>query len=81
MDESLLLPVSHNGQEYEFEMEMIRWTYTHRFRVRVFDDWFSFEPDEEGEYRAIAEAGVTVSTAKGELLKEIGATLSRLMQQ
>jgi hypothetical protein len=81
MAESLLLPVTFNGQEFFFNMEMIAWTYTHRFRVDVFGDVYHFEPDEEGEYRAIADATASITKERSGLLKEIGATLSTLMQQ
>jgi len=81
MAESLLLPVSYNGAEFQFEMQMIAWTYTHRFKVDVLGDVFYFEPDEEGEYRAIADATAGMSQDRVGLLKQIGATLSTLMQQ
>lgn len=81
MSENLSLPVTHNGTEHLFEMEMIAWTYTHRFRVDVFGEVYTFEPDEEGAYRALAETGAGITKQTEELLKEIGATLSLLMQQ
>ncbi len=79
MPEILKLPVFYKGEEHQFDIEMINWTYTHRFKVHVEDAVYLFEPDEEGQYRAISETVVPWQQDRLNLLREIGQTLSQLM--
>lgn len=80
MSEELHLPVHFNNEEILFPMEMIRWGYTHRFKIHVYGHDYFFEPDEEGAYRAITEQTDRPASGNKELLKVIGQTLAELMQ-
>ncbi|SDP13316.1 hypothetical protein SAMN05428975_0427 [Mucilaginibacter sp. OK268] len=53
MHEPFIIPVSYQGQEYEFKARFERWGYTHRIAVLIDEMTFTFEPDEEGSYRAL----------------------------
>jgi hypothetical protein len=80
MPDELALPVHFNNEEISFPMEMIRWGYTHRFKIHVYGHDYFFEPDEEGIYRAIIESTDKPAYGNTELLKVIGQTLAELMQ-
>lgn len=53
MEEPFLLPVAYKGETQQLEAQLHLTGYTHRFEVRVNDMPVYFEPDEEGEYRAV----------------------------
>lgn len=80
MSDLLELPVHYKNEELMFDMEMIRWGYTHRFRIIVNGIEYFFEPDEEGSYRAVSEEYSKHSPENIELLKAIGETLRELMR-
>lgn len=52
MNEPMLLPVDHNGEELEFEMK-IQSGYVPRAEIIIDGIPLIFEPDNEGRYRAI----------------------------
>ena len=54
MNEPFNLPVIYQGQEQEFQARFERWGYTHRFAVLIGETTITFEPDEQGSYRAFA---------------------------
>lgn len=56
MNESLVLPLKHHGREIEFEVRAFRYGYTHRVEVMIEGLPVIFEPDEEGNYRALLPA-------------------------
>ena len=80
MGDILELPVCYHNEELMFDMEMINWGYTHRFRVVVHGLEYFFEPDEEGSYRALSEDYSRHTPQHMELLKAIGDTLTELMR-
>jgi len=51
--EPLLLPVTYNGEEYEFSFRIQRFGYTYRIEVEIHGANVYFERDEEGNWRAI----------------------------
>ena len=55
MNEPFVIPVAYQGTEHEFKARFERWGYTHRIAVLIDQTTFTFEPDEEGGYRALAE--------------------------
>jgi hypothetical protein len=73
MNESFILPVIYEGTEYEFKARFERWGYTHRIAVLIDEITFTFEPDEEGGYRALG----TETVAPG-LLEAVAKKLSSL---
>jgi hypothetical protein len=58
---------------------MIPWGYTHRFKISIDDTAYFFEPDEEGNYRAIIAEDGKQSNVNIALLKAVGETLAELM--
>lgn len=55
MNEPFILSVACDGEEHELKARFERWGYTHRFMVLIDEDTFTFEPDEEGSYRAMGD--------------------------
>jgi hypothetical protein len=55
MNELFILSVAYLGKEYELKARFERWGYTHRFMVLIDEETFTFEPDEEGSYRALGD--------------------------
>lgn len=53
MNEPFNIPVIYQGTEHELKARLERWGYTHRIAVLIEDTTVTFEPDEEGAYRAI----------------------------
>ena len=61
MNEPFLLPVVYQGKEYEFKARFERYGYSHRIAVLVEELTYTFEPDEEGGYRALAFSSQTAA--------------------
>ena len=53
MAESFILTVTGLGEERAFEAELQVYGYSHRIVVLIKNEAISFEPDEEGHYRAV----------------------------
>jgi len=76
MNEPFVIPVIYQGTEHEFKARFERWGYTHRIIVLIEEATFTFEPDEQGGYRALAEgAAATVNLS---LLQAIAEKLAKL---
>lgn len=58
MNEPFILQVNHQGAEHEFKARFERWGYTHRIAVLIGEITVTFEPDEEGGYRALVAQAV-----------------------
>jgi len=54
MNEPFNLPIIYQGEEQELRARFERWGYTHRIAVLIGETTVTFEPDEEGGYRALA---------------------------
>ena len=52
MEESLEIPVTYRGEELSFPCQVVRTGYNLVFQVEVAGLLVTFEPDEEGSYRA-----------------------------
>lgn len=55
MNEPFNLPVVYKGEEQELRARFERWGHTHRIAVLIGETTVTFEPDEEGSYRALGE--------------------------
>ena len=53
MGESFVLTVSGLAEERAFEAELQVYGYSHRIMVLIENEAISFEPEEEGNYRAV----------------------------
>ncbi|MGY3211872.1 hypothetical protein [Mucilaginibacter sp. HD30] len=80
MTETFILPVDFLGTAHEFKARFERYGYTHRIAVLVDEHTFTFEPDEEGSYRAIntPENPVTSNVISISLLKAVADKLAKL---
>ena len=55
MAERFELPVEYNGKKHFFKATLNVYVYTHKFHVDVDGQTIIFQPDEEGNYRAIID--------------------------
>jgi hypothetical protein len=80
MHEPFVIPVVFHGTEQEFKARFERWGYTHRIAVLVGETTFTFEPDEEGGYRALTppEQLVSVMTIDVNLLEAIAKKIAAI---
>jgi hypothetical protein len=80
MNEPFVIPVVYQGTEHEFKARFERWGYTHRIAVLIDEITFTFEPDEEGGYRALTGPGAPASSnvADVELLRLVAEKLAKL---
>jgi hypothetical protein len=65
---------------HEFKARFERWGYTHRIAVLIGETTFTFEPDEEGGYRAMTNTEQPASTNKVDvhLLRAVAEKLAKL---
>lgn len=75
MNEPFNLSVIYQGEELELKARFERWGYTHRMAVLIGETTVTFEPDEEGGYRALGTGGVEI-----DLLQVIAEKLVKLSQ-
>jgi len=71
MDEEFELPVTYKGEELLFPAQLLQTGYTHQFKVDVYGQEVSFEPDEESNYRAIIDLKKLNKQVNIELLQAI----------
>lgn len=76
MNEPFVIPVIYEGTEHEFKARFERWGYTHRIPVLVNETTFTFEPDEEGGYRALSENSAVPADIG--LLRAVAEKLAKL---
>ncbi|MDB5023808.1 MAG: hypothetical protein JWP78_1563 [Mucilaginibacter sp.] len=80
MEEPLLLPVTYQNKDLEFEFSLQRYGYIRRAGVKIGEVTVFFEPDEEGRYRAMVNSEQieqSKSLSVG-LLQAIAETLEQL---
>jgi hypothetical protein len=58
MEETFVLTVDHNGKQLNLDTQFMRVGYTYKFKVQVNGMEVFFEPDEQGEFRAILPEGI-----------------------
>lgn len=75
MNEPFNLSVTYKGEELELKARFERWGYTHRMAVLIGETTVTFEPDEEGGYRALGSGDVDLG-----LLQVIAERLAALSQ-
>ncbi|MDB5116520.1 MAG: hypothetical protein JWQ79_2012 [Mucilaginibacter sp.] len=75
MNEPFILPVNYQGTEHEFKARFERCGYTHRIAVLIGEIIVTFEPDEEGGYRALAAQPVDTN-----LLSVVAEKLAKLSE-
>ena len=80
MNEPFLIPVFYQGKEHEFKARFERWGFTHRITVLIGEMTYTFEPDEEGSYRALisVESAASADKTNPGLLAVVAEKLARL---
>ncbi len=85
MDESLEIPVSYQGQELSFPCRVVRSGYNYTFQVEVEGRLITFEPDEEGNYRAALGASALTGREDAKidtgLLQSIAEVIESVIKQ
>lgn len=79
MDELLVLPVTVKGQDYEFNARVIKWGFTYRIAVNIFDLTVHFERDEENNWRAVM--GYDDLLANKKIPKEMIEAITKLIDE
>jgi len=80
MNEPFYITVSYKGKEIDFPAQLEMFGYTYRFRVTVESQEVFIEKDEEGDYRAILQAGSSFNNAiDPALLKAIISSLKTIL--
>ena len=77
MNEPFIISVVYQGTEHEFKARFERWGYTHRIAVLIDETTVTFEPDEEGGYRAINSS--TDKKIPVNLLQQVSQKLQSLI--
>ena len=80
--EQFKLPVTYKGEEKLFTASLQVTGYTHKFIVDVNGQNVTFEPEEEGSYRALLNYK-DIATAKNidrELMKAISDSIRELLR-
>jgi hypothetical protein len=82
MEDSFELPVEYRGEQYMFKAVLVVYGFTHKINVDIDGQAVAFEPDEEGNYRAIVNA---VDLEKNKhvdisLLKKIAESLEAILK-
>ena len=72
------IPVVYEGEALEFKARFERWGYTHRMAVLIGDTTVTFEPDEEGGYRALGENPQTGKAIPAGLVQAVAEKLAKL---
>jgi len=78
MPDSFKLPIDYKGEEKEYPAQIFRFGFTHKVQVEIDSTMVTFEPDEEGNYRATLDSVSTTNIPK-DLLKEISETLGHFL--
>lgn len=80
MDNSFEVPVTYNGNDYLFNATLIVYGYSYKIEVDIWSNIINFEPDDEGNYRALInqEQLHDMPDIKKELLQLIAEKLQEL---
>lgn len=81
MEEQFELPVEYKDEQLMLKASLLVTGYTHKFMVEVSGQEVIFEPDEEGNYRAVVphDERVIRKNIDVELLKTIAAVLRAIV--
>ena len=76
MNEPFVIQLNYQGIEKNYKARFDRWGYTHRISVLIDETVVTFEPDEEGTYRALKFDSAAAITE--ELLKALSSKIAEL---
>jgi len=71
MSDTFNLPVKFNDTEAEYPIQILRYGFTHKVLVTVKGIPVTFEPDEEGSYRAVIDPAITEQISPWQSIKPI----------
>ena len=77
MDDSFEIPVTFKGEDLSFPAKVVPSGYVYKILVEIYGEPVYFEPDEEGEYRALTDPSLLTkdSSISTDLLKEISLVI------
>ena len=64
MDELLEIPVYYKGEHLCFQAKVLAYSYSYKFIVDISGLQLTYEADEEGKYRAVAQVEVATKGDK-----------------
>lgn len=76
MQDDFILTVDYKGAAQDYVANLILQGYTHKIRVLISEQEIFFEPDEEGDYRAI-----TLPGQEDKALQKIDRQLLQVLQE
>jgi hypothetical protein len=81
MEEAFEIPVLYKGQELLFPARLLNVGYSHKFLVTINGLEFFFEQDNNGKYRALANAlnQFDVKNLDADLLKAIAESIESIL--
>ncbi|RYZ29301.1 MAG: hypothetical protein EOO10_06745 [Chitinophagaceae bacterium] len=80
MDEPFELPVIYREKDLLLPAQLIQQGYTHKFQVTVDDLDVYFEPDEEGNYRALVDPDNLPKHIEPALLQAIAKSIETILR-
>jgi hypothetical protein len=64
MNETIMLPVEHEGTGYELPLTIVQLGYTYQLHIQIQGKVLIFEKDDLGEYRVVDRSGDTEKISK-----------------
>ena len=79
MDQEFELPVIFKGEQLVFKARLLKYVYTHKIQMYVFDQEILLEPDEERNYRIVSsEPSESTKRIDTDILKAIITAIESL---
>lgn len=75
MYDTFELPVAYKNETLMMPAQLVQTGYTHGFKVDVDGQEILFEPDEEGNYRALVKADESQQEIRTDLLESIARAI------
>lgn len=80
MDEPFELPVLYKDKDFFLPAQLIQQGYTYKFKVLVDEAEVYFEPDEEGNYRALVDAETLPRNIEPAFLQAIADSIIAILK-
>ena len=82
-DNSFVIPVTHKSEDISFRAELVQFGYSYKIVVDVYGKMFSFERDEEHNFRGIVNTDDlhNLNEVDKVLLQDIATALSGLFDE
>ena len=77
MEDSFDIPVLYKGKAHSFKARLNVYGYTYKIRVELNDSTVTFEPDEEGNFRAVAHTD-DLNNLDLSLIREVANSINEI---